>query len=394
MVRSAGVSPLPRSLVRGTGVLLAGLAAACGSRLGASGRTESGAAPPAAPPSASSPVPRAAPPADPPGLRGLAPPAPPVCVLSAADWSTAYPDLFIELGTSGSPVFAHVRAGHARLTIGAGGGALLEVATPRLTVRGYPTTTPLVYTRRAVLFGGWLINLPRSALTLVVSDRAGDGEVAVDGPSAPHVRALARYGETAVVACDELALVLVPFDPAAVLPAGAAIREGYLPEAEVPLSLTPGGAPVAILKAAGDSEPAWVLEERGAQARIVWNDDDEALVLGWIDRAARSPTPPPRPPPPPAGAQEPPAAPREAPAEVTRCPTRVRLVEGGRYGVKSFPTHVVGTIEPQTPIGIVAREETPGYASITLGDEAGVRFPEGALLLAPSVDLVGCRAGE
>ncbi|HOU94806.1 MAG TPA: hypothetical protein PLU22_27335, partial [Polyangiaceae bacterium] len=110
-------------MAQGVGVLLGGLAAACGPRLGATGRIESGAAPPAAPPSASSSMARPAPPADPPGLRALSPPAAPVCVLSAADWSTAYPDLFIELGTSGSPVFAHVRAGYARLTIGADGGA-------------------------------------------------------------------------------------------------------------------------------------------------------------------------------------------------------------------------------------------------------------------------------
>jgi len=118
----------------------------------------------------------------------------------------------------------------------------------------------------------------------------------VDGPSAPHVRALPRYGETAATSRAELALVPVPFDPAAVLPAATALREGHLPEAEVPLSLHPGG------------------------------------------------------------------------------PT---------------DAYAVGIREPRTLVGITAREQTPSHGSITLTDEAGVCFPEGALLLALTVGLVG-----
>jgi hypothetical protein len=331
-------------------------------------------------------------PAGPPGLESVSPPANVACVLSAAPWSTAYPELLIGLGASGAPQFAYVRTGNARLTIGTEGALLFELATPHISLRGAPATTQFIHTKRPITFGGWLVNLPGTPLTLSSEDLVVDAKLKVDGPSLPHVRALAKDGETAIVPCAELALMPQPFDPEAALPTAIVLGTRYLPEKDVPLSVTAGGAPVAILRGCPQCSPFAVLEERGPQMRIVWNNDNQALVFGWIarialpqaapTRPAKSPTAQPEPPPPESGA---------FPSDVATCTTPVRLVNGGRYGIKSFPTVLVGTVEPATPMGIVAREDTPGYVSIKLQDEPGIAFAEDALLLVPTVDLAHCR---
>ena len=322
-------------------------------------------------------------------IDSLPGPSKPICVLSAAEWSTAYPDLWVGLGSSGSPRFAYVRAGRARLTVGAGSEVLLELETPRIVLRGYPETTQFIYTKRAVVFGGWLVPLPTSPLTL--SSAGVDGRLEPTAPTPPHVRAMAKHGETAVVRCADLTIVPESFDPDAVLPSARAIREGHLLDQEVLLSLEPGGAPVAILACGGECPPARVVEERGAQVKIVWNDDDHALVFGWIEQSALASKPlAPRPAKVSVQQESSPPEPRHLSGEVLKCAFPVPLVEGGRYGAKSFPIYQVGIIQPETPVRVVARDTTPGYASVELDDEPGIRFPEDALLLVPTADIAHC----
>jgi len=141
---------------------------------GASGRTESGAATLAAIPSASSSMPRPAPPADPGPEGALALGAPGLRRLGRGLIDRVPGPL------RRSPAPAGRRTSPScgpdeRLTSGVGGEGPREVATPRLTIRGYPTITQSIHTRRAVLFGRWPFDLSRAALKLASSGRAGEG---------------------------------------------------------------------------------------------------------------------------------------------------------------------------------------------------------------------------
>lgn len=131
-------------------------------------------------------------------------------------------------------------------------------------------------------------------------------------------------------ACPAVGLAKDSYDPAEVLSAAglswAHPSDRLLPVDEaVGVAATPGGAPILeIVASSEDVSRVEVVEERGAQSRVLWWQPDGGLVFGWVDTAVLAPAPP-RPEPSSSSANGPSIAALSQPLLGMKCPVDVTL---------------------------------------------------------------------
>jgi hypothetical protein len=95
--------------------------------------------------------------------------------------------------------------------------------------------------------------------------------------------------------CDAVMLGWPSFDARAAAPRGRGAREAVLRAGQIiPLSRTPGGPSIAMLRPApGTAEEISVIETRGRRSLVV-RAGERAVIFGWIPAADALPPPPER----------------------------------------------------------------------------------------------------
>jgi len=305
----------------------------------------------------------------------------PACSVRGRSWRAPAP---LPLRTSPRGVaFADAWAGQADIAFGEGPltSALLRVEAAWVALVGWVDGPGVrLWPARPLLVAGFASPKPRAALVpLEVAARRLRVTIAA-GPEL-ELDALALRGET--LACADVSLDALPFDPRAALPdAGAKGRTATLrASSTVPLSTAPADEPVARLRPSSTSREVSVLASRGGKSRIVWELDD-VWVVGWVDTSALGP-PRPR-----AVDLEPPAAvPAEgaaAPAIAhVACPNDVPLVAG-----EGSDRSVVGVAHAGSELELTDRGV--GYRHVRVTG-AGFRLSADKPLSAREVDLAPCR---
>lgn len=220
-------------------------------------------------------------------------PEPTACVLETTRWRGVKGVTSLHF-REGGPVFAQIAAGKARLHLPLGlaaKGAGLEIADESLAVRGHLAGADVwLNAARAIVMGQAVIPHARSRLVWISAE---PGVVTVAFTPADGVT-LAQSPLVANVPCDALGFNLASFNTHLAIPDLRPGKRGLLRLNQVvPLSVSPGTAPVASLTArSGRDAEITVMETAGKNARIAWNRDD-ALVFGWVPASGlRVPTTP------------------------------------------------------------------------------------------------------
>lgn len=204
------------------------------------------------------------------------------CVLEAKRWRGVTGVTALRF-REGGPVFAQIAAGKARLHLPAGlaaKGAGLEIADELLAVRGYLAGADVwLNAARAIVMGEALIPHERARLVWTSTE---PGVVTVAFTPAAGVT-LAQPPLIAKVPCEALGFELAPFNARLAIPDLKPGKRGVLRVNQaVPLSVSPGAAPVASLTARpGQDAEITLMETAGQNARILW-DRGDAVVFGWV----------------------------------------------------------------------------------------------------------------
>lgn len=132
---------------------------------------------------------------------------------------------------------------------------------------------------RAMVFDGFLIPLPPASLGW---EEGRPGELLVTRAPSRGIKTSAAVLRATHPCADLTIDDHGSFDPGSLVPKVAAPRDAMLrARPAIPLSLTPGGAPVAWIDPPNGDEPVKLLESRGAFARIWWVDFED-IVFGWV----------------------------------------------------------------------------------------------------------------
>ncbi len=192
----------------------------------------------------------------------------------------------------GGPPFASVvESARARLAIDvaptAGPGAMLEVESGGLTVRG--TVDPKtfhVHPSHALALAGWYV--PGDVKALAV-ERSAKGTLGVSATAEAPVELKGLLEDD--VACADVTLEETPFARESVVPNPSSPRSQVIfKPGAAPLSVAEGGLPVALIHvAAGESLTAQVFMHGKTEDRVVLALTRD-LVFGWVPRASVSPT--------------------------------------------------------------------------------------------------------
>jgi len=207
------------------------------------------------------------------------------CALHTNRWHDATDETLLRFEAGGTP-FARIKRASARLILPPGkasGGAAIEVEAGGLEVRGYIDADTIdLRPAKPFVMNGFVIPSVHARLRWT---EAASGELTVTHELKEGIEVLTPLRVRRP--CDDFSIDDVSFDPEAALPKGKtkqvmALRSGP----SIPLSIEPGGAPVARLVASTDSiNEVTVLETRGAASRIAtWVDD--SFVFGWVKSAS------------------------------------------------------------------------------------------------------------
>ncbi|MBL8743388.1 MAG: hypothetical protein JNK04_19900 [Myxococcales bacterium] len=165
-----------------------------------------------------------------------------------------------------------------------GTGLFVEVEKGGLSLIGVSAATDMpMYTKAPIKLGG--IFLPDGDTELRIGG-ASKAALVLEAARTPYALRELTATLRADVACSAVSLQPTKIDARASL--GKAIGFRYFVGGEVPLSLTAGGEPVAILQPG----PPWVevLERSGGAARVAWRLN-EGHVSGWVDTMVLTSTP-------------------------------------------------------------------------------------------------------
>lgn len=334
----------------------------------------SSAAAPAAPPAEADPVQPLPPP--------VALPAPAACVLEGP-WQPRGDTTPLRLG-EGGPVFANVvNDADTRLHLAAGrpGSAGLEIEAGQVALRAHVDADAIpIRPARAVAFQEFVVPLEATLLEISAVE---PGHLTVGLGAVPGVEG-ARWPLVERLRCDQVTAGVIAFDATQAVGDPGGDRQGLLRLGRpIPLSVEPGGPPVASLRPEDDDDAdVMIVGTAGPRSRVLWWRED-ALIFGWVPTAdlRRKPTP---------GGELGQGfgfgglgmlGTGRDPEEVT-CPAELPLVAevGGKRAT-------VGAARAGSVIEIVARGEP--YARV-MPELGSVMLAEEAALLARAADLARC----
>jgi hypothetical protein len=200
------------------------------------------------------------------------------CELSGR-WRDQPDELWI--GPNG-PTFATV-FGVERGTLEFASSVSARVITPTLELAGFvdPQRVQL-HARKPFVIAGFLIPGPKLPLRYA-GTRSGRLEIDV----APASLTKALHAERA---CSDLALDAGTFDPRSALPERSQRMTSLAAGRDIPLSIEPGAAPIAMLHYE-NSPLVDVLATRGAEVRVAvlageMNPSDNFVAFGWVPASA------------------------------------------------------------------------------------------------------------
>jgi hypothetical protein len=297
------------------------------------------------------------------------------CSVRGRTWRVSTP-VTLHLAAVG-PSFAEAWSGRAEVSLPSGPitSTLLRLDTPELTLVGWVQAMRVpIAPARPLLLAGYLSPKPRPVLVAI---EALTRRVQVALPLAEVEAGAVRDS----VACNDLSLDALPFDPRPAIESSGKRRAAALSAARpVPLSIEPGETPVARLRASSSSRDVTVVAVRGAGSRILWELDD-AFVLGWVASTDLAPPRSVQPAPPSSDGRAAPST--GAPIARVECARDVPLVAG-----EGPERAAVGAARAGARVELLDRGV--GFRRVRV-PTTGARTGGDAPLLAREVDLETCK---
>lgn len=219
-------------------------------------------------------------------------PEPAGCVLDGP-WNPGEDAVELRL-QSGGPVYAEligVADARLHLAVGRAGEAGLEIEAGNAWLRArIDREAVALRPARAVAFQGFAVPLESARLGL---QSVEPGFVSVVLPGVPGVE-VTRGPLQERLRCEQVTAGQVAFDATAAAGDRGGDKAGLLRLGRpIPLSVEPGGAPVAALRAKDDEDAeVMIVGTSGSRTRVLWWRE-EALIFGWVPTADLRPKPAP-----------------------------------------------------------------------------------------------------